>query len=264
MGEETKDIVMKHMRKRVMESILAKGTRIDGRNFEDIRIVEIQKGAIATAEGSSFVKLGHTQVLVATKFDVVTPFPDRPTEGALIVNSEFLPLASASFEPGPPDENSIEAARTVDRAVRSSEALDLNSFYIEEGKVLGLFIDIYVMNHAGNYTDAATLAATAALMNTRIPKVENGKIIRGEYNGGLKLRSLPVSTTFAKIGKYWLVDPTKDEENVMETRITIATTEEHVCAIQKGQGWLTNEELFNNIDIAFKKGSELRKILLSD
>jgi exosome complex component RRP42 len=222
----------------------------------------VQKNAIATAEGSALAKIGKTQVLVATKFDVVTPFPDRLKEGALITNSELLPMASPNFESGPPDENSIEMARTVDRAVRSSEAVDLNSFFIEDGKVLGLFLDIYVINHAGNFTDTAMLAAAGALTCTKMPKVENGKIIRGEYTGLLPLRAIPVATTFAKIGKHWIIDPVIDEERVIDTRITIATTEKHVCAMQKGKGLLSKDELFANIDTAFKKGSDLRKVLI--
>jgi len=262
MGEEI-DVAMKGVRKQVMEKILANGKRMDGREMGSFREIKIQKGAISTAEGSAMAQIGETKVLAAVKFDVMTPFPDRPTEGVFITNAEHLPLASPLFEPGPPREDSIEMARTVDRAIRSAEIIDLNSFFIEEDKVLGLFVDLYVLNHAGNYTDASTLAATAALMDTKMPKIENAGIVRGEYNGKLPLKDLPVSVTFGQIGKNWLIDPILDEEKVLDTRITIATTENHVCAIQKAEGWLTKEELLDHIDIAFKNGSELRKILRS-
>ncbi len=262
MSEEV-DVAMKQVRKEVMEKILASGKRMDGRRFDEFREIKIQKGAITTAEGSAMAQIGETKVLAAVKFDVLTPFPDRPTEGVFITNAEHLPLASPLFEPGPPREDSIEMARTVDRAIRSAEILDLNSFYIEEDKVLGLFVDLYVLNHAGNYTDASTIATTAALMNTKMPKLENGAIIRGEYSGQLPLKDLPVSVSFGQIGKNWVVDPLLDEEKVLDTRITIATTEKHVCAIQKAEGWLTKDELLDHIDVAFKNGSELRKILHS-
>jgi len=262
MVSEMMEIVMQKMRREVMEDMLNRGERLDGRAFDEYRPIKIQKNPITTADGSAYARIGNTQVLAAVKFDVVAPFPDRPTEGALIMNAEHLPLANPAFESGPPDENSIEMARTVDRAIRSSEAIDLNSLFIEDGKVLGLFVDIYVLDHSGNYTDAATLATTSALLNTRMPKIENGAIVRGEYKDYLKLRAIPVSCTSIRIGKNWLVDPTEYEEKIMETRLTIATTDTHVCAMQKGKGWLTKDELFDNIDVAFKKGSELRKILI--
>jgi exosome complex component RRP42 len=261
MGEEVKDIIMSHIRRDIMNATLAKGVRFDGRKFDDYRPISVQKGVIKTAEGSAMGKIGETLVLVATKIDIVKPFADRPREGVMVTNSELLPLASPGFEPGPPNEDSIEVARVVDRALRSAECIDLSSFFVEEEKVLGIYVDLYVMNHAGNFTDAATLAATAALMDTKMPKVENGKIIRGEYTGMLNPTKLPTTTTMIKVGDNWLVDPSRDEERVLETALTIGTTEEHVCAMQKGRGSLSKDELLAAVDIAFKRGDDIRRIL---
>jgi len=264
MGDEVKDVIMAQIRRDVLNNTLSKGIRFDSRKFDEYRPIEVQKGVIKTAEGSAIAKIGQTTVLVAAKFDVVKPFSDRPTQGVMVSNAELLPTASPNFESGPPDEYSIEVARVVDRALRSAECIDLDSFFVETDKVLGLYLDIYVMNHAGNYTDAATLAATAALLNTQVPKVEGGKIIRGEYARPLAPSKLPVTTTMVKIGDNWLVDPTRDEERVLETILTIGTTEEHVCAMQKGKGAITKNELVDAMEIAFKRGDDIRKILRSD
>jgi len=261
MGEETKDIIMSNIRRDVMRATLEKGKRFDGRAFDEYRKMDVQKSVIKTAEGSAVATIGNTKVLAAVKFDILEPFSDRPTEGVLMTNAEHLPLASPTFEPGPPREGCIEMARVVDRAVRSAECIDLNSFFIEEGKVLGLFVDLYVLDHTGNYTDAANLAATAALTDTKVPKIENAELIRGEYSGPLKLAALPVSTTMVKVDGKWLVDPSRDEEHVREAVLTIGTTEEHVCSMQKGEGSLTKEELLSNIDIAFKSGKDIRKVI---
>jgi len=264
MGEEVRDIIMSHIRRDVMGNTLSKGIRFDGRTFGQMRPVTVQRGVITTAEGSAIATIGDTTVLVANKFDVLKPFADRPKEGVLMTNAELLPSASARFEPGPPDENSIEMARVVDRAVRSAECVDVKSFFIEEDKVLGLYMDIYVMNDAGNYTDAASIAAAAALLDTRIPKVENAKIVRGEFTGPLNPKVLPVTTTMIKVGSSWLVDPSREEERVLETKMTIGTTEEHVCAMQKSKGSLSRDELLDLIDIAFKTGNDIRELLKRD
>lgn len=108
---------------------------------------------------------------------------------------------------------------------------------------------------------AGHLAATAALMDTKVPKVEGAKIVRGEYVGPLPLTSLPLSTTMVKVDDYWLVDPTRDEEVVRQCVLTIGTTENHVCSMQKGEGSLSKEELLGNMDVAFKSGNSLRDIL---
>jgi exosome complex component RRP42 len=261
MGEEVRDVVMQHIRRDIMNATLERDIRFDGRSFDEYRPIELQRGPLSTAEGSALAKIGETMVLVASKFDVVKPFADRPTEGVLVTNAELLPTASPTFEPGPPDENSIEMARVVDRAIRSAECVDLKSFAIAPEKVLGLYLDIYVLNHSGNYTDAATLAATAALLDTKMPKIEGEKIIRGEYTGSLNPSKLPVTTTMIKVGSSWLVDPSRDEERVVETHLTIGTVEDQVCAMQKGKGSLSRDELLNAIDIAFKRGDDIRRIL---
>jgi exosome complex component RRP42 len=264
MGEEVRDIIMSHIRRDVMGNTLSKGVRFDGRKFDELRQITVQRGVITTAEGSAIATVGDTTVLVANKFDVLKPFADRPKEGVLMTNAELLPAASARFEPGPPDENSIEMARVVDRAIRSAECVDVKSFFIEDEKVLGLYIDIYVMNDAGNYTDAASIAAAAALLDTKIPKVENAKIIRGEYTGPLNPKYVPITTTMIKVGNNWLVDPSRDEERVLETKLSIGTTEEHVCAMQKSKGSLSRDELLENIEIAFKTGNSIREMLKRD
>jgi len=261
MGQEFKDIVMSRIKREVMLTTLAKGTRYDERAFDQFRKINIQKNVLKSADGSALASIGGTKVLASVKFDVATPFSDRPKEGVLITNAELLPTASPSFETGPPDENSVEFARIVDRAVRSAECVDLGSFFIEDGKVISLFLDLYVLDHAGNFIDAGTLAATAALTCAKFPKVENAKIIRGEYTGPLAPRALPISTTMCKVGNHWLVDPSRDEELVQDCRITIATTDKHVCTIQKGKGMLSKAELLDNIDIAFKRGNEIRSML---
>jgi exosome complex component RRP42 len=261
MGEEARDMIMSHIRRDILNNTLSKGARFDGRAFDEYRKIEVQRGVLDSAEGSALATIGETKVLVSSKFDIVKPFSDRPKEGVLVTNGELLPLASPLFEPGPPNENSIELARVVDRAVRSSECIDLHSFYVEEDKVLGIYLDIYVLNYAGNFIDAATLAATAALMDTKRPKVENGKIIRKDYIGPLNPTALPISTTMIKVGNTWLVDPSREEERVKETVLTIATTEKHVCAVQKGKGSLTKDEFLSAIDIAFKRGNDIRKML---
>ena len=156
-----------------IEALLEKGTRIDGRGLLDTREIKIEQGLIEKAEGSARVLLGKTDVLVGVKIETGEPFPDTPKEGVLTVNAELVPLASPTFEPGPPDENSIELARVVDRGIRESHAVDTEKLCIEEGKkVFVVFVDVYVLNHDGNLIDASAIAAMAALMNTKMPNYE--------------------------------------------------------------------------------------------
>lgn len=254
--------IQKELKRDALKSLLSQGRRGDERGRMDYRQITVKKDVLQNAEGSALCTIGKTQALCGIKFDIATPFPDRPNEGVLATGAEFTPLGSHMFEPGPPSVDSIELARVVDRGVRSSNAIDLLSFFIEDAKVLALYLDLYVLDHDGNLFDASTLAAMAALQSCRMPKVEEGKIIRKENRGKLPLSTSCVSCTFAKVDSYHLLDPSLDEEKGMDGRLTVATTPEFVCAMQKS-GWAgyTQKDIMELVDMSFAKGAELRRYL---
>ncbi len=254
--------ILDEVKKDYVQDLIRKGKRPGERGFEEYRKITLEPNVLTSAEGSAKVRIGDTQVLVGVKFGVGMPFADRPKEGVLSTNAELLPLASPTFESGPPDERSIELARVVDRGIRSAEVVDLESFFIEEGKVWSLFIDLYVLDYDGNLIDAAALAAMSALLNARWPKYEDGQIIRTESQGKLKIEKKVVACTFAKINGSIVLDPCFDEEVAMSARLSLATTGEHICAAQKaGSGSFAQEEILKLADLAFAKGNELRALL---
>lgn len=242
--------------------LLAEGKRADGRGMYDYRPIKLQPGCLQNPEGSAICTIGKSQVMVGIKFDIATPFPDRPTEGVLSTGAELLPIASHSFETGPPSDEAIELARVVDRGIRSSNTIDLTSFFLEEGKVLALYIDISILDHDGNLIDCSSLAAMSALLTARMPKIENGKIVRHEFAGPLPLKEKVVTCTFGKLGNRTFLDPSHDEEMGMDCRLTLATTEKHLCAGQKG-GWgaIAEKDLMELMDISMQKGNGLRSLL---
>lgn len=253
--------ILDELTKDYVQDLLKKGKRGDGRAAEQYRSIVIERNVLPFAEGSARVRLGNTQVLIGIKIGTGTPFADRPKEGILTVSAELLPLASPTFEPGPPNENSIELARVVDRGIRSSGCVDLESLFIKDGLVWAIYIDIYVLDADGNLIDASALAAAAALLNTRMPRYENDKVVR-EYAENLPVSQKVVSCTFAKIGSAIVLDPSLDEEKAMGSRLTVSTVPGCVCAMQKGgAGGFAQQELLQCIDKALAKGEEIRKLL---
>ncbi|MFH0927650.1 MAG: exosome complex protein Rrp42 [Candidatus Micrarchaeota archaeon] len=244
-------------------SLLQKGKRADGRQKMEYREIEIEKNPLQNAEGSAICRMGKTQVIAGIKIDLATPFPDRPNEGVLSTGAEFTPLGSPHFEPGPPRVEAIEVARVVDRAVRSAEAIDLKSMSIEGSeKVIATYIDLWVIDHDGNLFDAGLMAAMAALKNTRMPKIEDGKIMRNEIAGKLDIKNNATSCTFAKYGEQFLLDPDFVEQSGAEGAITIATTPESMCSGQKtGAAGFTQRNIMELLDISFEQSANLRKII---
>jgi exosome complex component RRP42 len=254
------------VRIRQMEQLIEKSKRLDGRGLEDYREVKIEQGVIEKAEGSARVLLGKTEVLVGVKIETGTPFPDTPNDGVLTVNAELVPLASPTFEPGPPDENSIELARIVDRGIRESKAIDTEKLCIEPGKkVFVIFVDIYVLNHDGNLIDASALAAVAALLNTKMPnyEIKDGEVEIKQGYTPLPIKSRPITVTIGKINNKLIVDPWLEEEQVMDARLSMAFNDEgNICATQKGgSGYFTPQQILEGIKLIQKKAAELRKEL---
>jgi exosome complex component RRP42 len=258
--------VITRVKQKQIAQLIANGKRLDGRELTDYREMKIEQGIIERAEGSAEVLLGRTRVVVGTKVELGEPFPDTPNEGVLTVNAELVPLASPGFEPGPPDESSIELARIVDRGIRESKAIDTEKLCIEPGKkVFVVFVDVYVLNHDGNLIDASALAAMAALLNTKMGKyeVEDGEVkIKPGYEQ-LPIRKRPITVTCAKIGDKLLVDPWLEEEQVMDARVSMAIDDHgNICAIQKGgSGYFEPKQMFEAAKLAKEKAKEIRKKL---
>ncbi|HVO36652.1 MAG TPA: exosome complex protein Rrp42 [Candidatus Acidoferrum sp.] len=258
--------VVTSLKQKQIAQLAEKGKRLDGRGLEDYREFKIEQGIIEKAEGSARVLLGKTEVLVGTKIETGEPFPDTPNDGVMTVNAELVPIASASFEPGPPDENSIELARIVDRGIRESEAIDTEKLCIEPGKkVFIIYVDVYVLNHDGNLIDASALAAVAALQNTKMAnyEIEDGEFKTKSGYTPLPMNKNPITVTFAKIGDKLVVDPGLEEEEVMDARLSMAIDDDgNICAIQKGgTGYFKPEEILEVAKLAKEKAKELRKKL---
>lgn len=243
--------------------LIEKGKRIDGRKFDEFRKIEIEQGLIKKAEGSARVKLGETEVIAGVKMDFGNPFPDTPEEGTLVVNAEFTPLASPDFDIGPPGEDAIELARIVDRGIRESKCIELNKLCITPGeKVWCIFIDIHIINDKGNLLDASALAAIAALHNTKIPKVEGEKIVRGGLEKKLPVVFKPINITVCKVGNNFLLDPSIEEEKILDSKLSVSVRDDDkVCSLQKQLKEIEFENVLKMIDIAIEKSKEIRKIL---
>ena len=130
----------------------------------------LEPDLIKKAEGSCLVNLGETKVLAGIKVDKGEPYPDTPDQAVMTTNAELVPLASPFFESGPPDEDSIELARVVDRGIREAPALDMSSLVVREGELVRvIFIDLHILDSDGNLFDASNIAAVTALHTTKIP-----------------------------------------------------------------------------------------------
>lgn len=261
---DVKRVISTIERKYILKN-LRKEQRLDGRGLWDFREFDIKTNIISSAEGSSDVKLGETRIFTGVKYDVGEPYPDTPDEGVCTLMAELLPLASPLFERGPPDAQSIELARVVDRGIRHADCVQTKKLCIEEKEaVYIIFVDMYVVNYSGNLIDCGGVGALAALLDAVIPEgkwTEDGPVWSGNYLTGKDIvNELPLVVTFGKIDDVIFVDPSLPEELICDGKISISCTEKNVTSVQKsGSATFSLDE----IKMLFEKSIEIARNLRS-
>lgn len=231
---------------------LGEGLRVDGRRAHELRPINIAFGADGV-KGSVQVRLGGTKVLAVATAELVEPYADRPTEGLLQFFVELSAMASPAFEPGRPSEAAVELMRLLERALRKSQAVDVEGLCVVAAKhVWSVRVDVTVLDQCGNLPDAVTLAALAALKHLRLPAVR----VDGSGDGAsvqilpadqaerqpLAFHHTPVSVS---LGFFSLdggsvahvVDPTDREELVTSGHLTVVINQhQEICAMHKPGG----------------------------
>jgi exosome complex component RRP42 len=256
-------IIVEHLRKQQMWDSISKGKRLDGRDLDGMRPIEIEFDIIKKANGSAKVKLGNTEVVAGVKVETGEPFEGLENKGALILSAEVLPTASPYSEPGPPDEETVELARVVDRGVRESQMVDLDKLVLIPGKIVyTIFVDCSIINTDGNLFDATSYAVVSALISSKLPifEIQDGKVVDTGNKRDPPITTMPISITAVRIGDAVILDPTSEEEACMDARITITTNSDgHFTAMQKGStGAFTIEQLKKAAETARIKGEMVR------
>ncbi|XP_020531561.1 exosome complex component RRP45A isoform X2 [Amborella trichopoda] len=227
--------------KKFIENALLSDHRVDGRRPFDYRRLSLKFGS---DDGTAEVQLGQTHVMGFVTAQLVQPYRDRPNEGTFSIFTEFSPMADPSFEPGRPGEAAVELGRIIDRGLRESRAVDMESLCVLAGKLVwAIRVDLHILDNGGNLVDAANIAAVAALLTFRRPECSLG----GE------------DTQSVIIHQPEVIDPTYKEEIIMGGRMTVTmNTNEDVCAIQKpgGQG-VKQSEIMRCLRLASQKATDI-------
>ncbi|KAK3719854.1 hypothetical protein RRG08_040155 [Elysia crispata] len=250
-------------------NFIAQQKRLDGRNAYDYRDLRI---AFGVSLGCCHVELGKTRVLAQVSCEVGEPKQTRPHDGVLYVNVELSPMACPSFEQGRQSEEGIELSRLMERCLKESRCLDMESLCIVSGeKAWHVRVDIHVLNHEGNILDCASIAAISALAHFRRPDVSvHGEEItihtledRNPVPLSLHHMPLLVSFAFFSQGKFMLVDPSSKEEKVMEGKMVVGMNKHReLCTLQvTGQMLLLKEQVLRCSSIALTKVTKITELI---
>ncbi|CAG2060048.1 unnamed protein product [Timema podura] len=240
--------------------------RIDGRGIDEFRELEIFFG---TDWGCCQVSLGDTKVLAQVSCDVMAPKATRPNEGLLHINMELSPMGAPHFESGRLSELGVQLNRLLEKAIKDSHCVDLESLCIvAEEKVFNLRVDVHVLNHEGNLVEAASIAALTALSHFRRPDVTmtgEKTIIHDPSERDpipVVLHHHPVCVSYALFNKGTVVvaDPTALEERVSEAQIVFGMNAyRELCGLHLGGSALATFETV--VNCAIRAGNRAAQVV---
>ena len=263
-----KDFLVSNIEEKFINESIKNNLRIDGRSNFDYRKIKIN----FENNGHSIVEIGKTKTMGVITFDIVEPFPDRPTEGFIQFNIELSPMASEQYESSRRSEKSIEISRIIERSLKGSKSIDTEALcIIAHKKVWSIRVDVHLIDDYGNIMDACHLAAISALLHFKRPDVS----IKGEEyiihsieerNAvPLSIHHIPIciSFSFFENGTEFVVDPNLKEISISSGDMTIAlNTQSEVCGIQKGGGVAVDSNLILQCTkLAAIKSKEITLIL---
>ncbi|XP_066147804.1 exosome complex component RRP42 [Euwallacea fornicatus] len=253
---------------------VAENFRIDGRDREGYRPMEIETDIVQHAFGSARLRLANTDVLVAVKIEVDTPLPEKPFEGKIEFFVDCSANATPDFEGRGGEDLAVELSNILSSAYGSYKTLDLRKLCILKGKKCWkLLVDILILECGGNLFDAVSLAVKAALYNTQVPKIQavnvDGDNVEIEVSDNvfdcesLDITNAPVLVTVCKIGECCIVDPSLGEEQCTVGSVVVSVSGDSFSTITSiGTGSLHEETLFECLDLGQKVGIRLNSALM--
>ncbi|KAL3275883.1 hypothetical protein HHI36_020620 [Cryptolaemus montrouzieri] len=248
--------------------------RIDGREREDYRPMELETDVVSHAFGSARLRLANTDVLVAVKIEVDSPFPEKPFEGKLEFFVDCSANATPDFEGRGGENLAVELSNCLASAYRSNEALDLKKLCIMKGrKCWKLYVDILLLEVGGNLFDAVSIAVKSALYNTQIPKIKSIHVDGSQIDiqvcddifscTRLDISGAPLMVTVCKIGEHCIVDPNAAEEQCSVGAVVVAVSRGCLSTVlQTGTGSFHPKTLKECLKLGFSVAQNLEDSLM--
>lgn len=226
--------------------LIVDGKRLDGRDFTDIRPIEMRLDIVSRANGSAYVRFGST-ITMASVFGPREVFPrhlQRSETGNLKCRYSMAPFSVEDRKNPGPDRRSTEISKVTRLALGPT-------IFLEEFPKAGIDVYIEILQADGSTRVTGINAASMALADAGIP-----------------MRDLVAACSVGKIDGHIAVDLAGDEDKNSESDIAFAMlpTKGKVTLLQM-DGILTRQELKEALILAkesCKKIYESQKQILKE
>ena len=183
-----------------LKLIDAKGIRLDGRRFDELRPIRIEAGVLKKADGSAYLEWGNNKVLAAV-YGPREAHPRHlqdPAKALVQCRYNMAPFSVTERKRPGPDRRSVEISKVISEAFASV-------VFVEQFPRTSVDIFIEVLQADAGTRCAGLTAASVALADAGIP-----------------MRDLVASCASGKIGGVVALDLNKDEDNFGEADCPMA------------------------------------------
>jgi len=227
-----------------LRSYVKNNVREDGRELLEERLLQVspQGGSFSSSLcGSSMVQLGATRVACGVTLYVGTPALATPAEGEVVFDVTLNALCSLKYDQRGKADDAFALESLLDSVFNKGRVLDKKQLCIEaEKSAFRLSVSLMCLSHAGNLEDTVILAALAALANVRLPTPVTLSAssmsmsgvgstttvsVSEERTTPLVFLHTPIPVTLGLFDEAFLLDPSIEEEQVLQGRVTIALKE---------------------------------------
>ena len=192
-------------------------TRIDGRNYDQIRDVKITRNYTRYAEGSVLIEMGETKVICTASVEEKVP-PFLRNTGTGWINAEYSMFPRSTHQRkiressrGKIDGRTQEIQRLIGRAIRS--VIDLNK--IGERTI---WIDCDVIQADGGTRTASITGAFVAVVDA-IYKLYKSKAIKE-----IPIRNFVSAISVGIVDKQHMIDLCYEEDSTAQVDMNIIMT----------------------------------------
>ena len=229
-----------------ISNLMEDNMRKDGRNNDELRVVNIKRNYLMHPAGSVLIEMGDTKIIVTATIENRVPrWRHRSGKGWLTAEYSMLPGSTStrkvrdSSRPTP-DGRGIEISRMIGRVLRSTIDLSL----IGERTI---WIDADVIQADGGTRCAAITGGYVAMVEAVYSMYKDGLIDKWPVNKFL------AAVSVGKVGNEVLLDLDYSEDSVAEVDSNIVMTDsEEFIEIQASaeDGVFQRDELDQALDYA--------------
>jgi exosome complex component RRP41 len=206
-----------------------KGTRLDGRKFDELRSIKIDVGVLSNADGSAYIEQGKNKILAAV-FGPREMHPKHlslPERMVIRCRYHMAPFSVQERKSPAPSRREVELSKVIREALEPS-------IFLEYYPRIGIDIFIEVLQADGSTRCASITAASLALADAGIP-----------------MRDLVSACSAGKIDGTIVLDLMDTEDKMGEADLPLALMPNfNAVTLLQMDGNLTQEEFEKAVSLA--------------